>query len=118
MAKCATCKKHHNHGGKCNGVTLYSSCLLYEEDERGYVEYVINNKMEIPIGYQIPPLNTFENDWECNGNPIKFDKLQPFEWDMRRGLLICKMNAYVFEKVKKENEEEKTETKVLKFKGR
>lgn len=115
MAQCALCKKHCRHGGKCYGVTMYDSCLLYEEDERGYVEYSIGDKLEIPIGYQIPPLDTFENDWEYKGNPIKIDKLQPLEWDMRRGLLICKINAYVFEKVKKE-EDEKMETKILKFK--
>lgn len=113
MAQCATCKKHHNHGGKCNGATLYSSCLLYEEDDRGCVEYVRGMKLEIPIGWAIPPLDTYENDWECNGNDMKIDKLQPFEWDMRKGILICKVNAYVFKKIKKE---EKTETSVLIFK--
>lgn len=88
---CNKCKKYVIHGGNCQGPrrTLLSPCLMFEEDERGYVT-TKTLRIELPIGISIPHLRTFDNDWEYNGNSIKFYSLEPEKWDMKRCLLICK----------------------------
>lgn len=113
---CNTCKKYITHGGNCQGPrrTLLSPCLMFEEDERGYVATKTLG-MELRFGEPIPPFRTFDNDFKYNGNPVKFYKIEPLKWEMRRCLLICKAKADVFEPLICKEEPIKIITKIIKF---
>jgi hypothetical protein len=117
MRTCDDCKKYIIHGGKCQGAnkTLISPCLMFEEDERGYVT-TKTLQIELRFGVSIPPLRTFDNDWEYNNSPVKFYGIEPVKWDMKRGLLICEAQADVFNP-RKHEEDQDIETTIIKFGG-
>ena len=114
---CNTCKKNITHGGNCQGPrrTLLSPCLMFEEDERGYVA-TETLQVELHFGVSIPHLGTFDNDWEYNGNPIKFYWLEPLKWDMKRCVFICKAQAAIFKPIICKEEPTNITTKIIKFK--
>ncbi|MCE5295407.1 MAG: hypothetical protein LLF94_12465 [Chlamydiales bacterium] len=114
---CNTCKKYITHGGNCQGPrrTLLSPCLMFEKDERGYVA-TKTLQIELGFGMLIPPLITFDNDWEYNNNPIKFYRLEPLRWDMKRCVLICEARADIFEPIICKEEPTNIITKIIKFK--
>ena len=115
--ECNNCKKYIVHGGNCQGTgrqTLVSPCLMFKKDKRGYVTNK-NVKMELGFGCLIPPFRTFDNDWEYEGNPIKFYHIEPLRWDMKRCVLVCKANVDIFEQKQNEEKQEEIITKIMKF---
>jgi len=113
---CNTCKKYVTHGGNCQGSRriLLSPCLMFEEDDRGYVT-TKTLQIELHFGVSIPPLRTFDNDWEYKGNPVKFYRLEPLKWDMKHCLLICEARADIFEPLICKEEPTNIITKIIKF---
>lgn len=96
--QCAYCIRNRQHGGECNGKQDLKSCTLFKQDSRGCIRNT-DTRLEIPLFFQITPLNVWSNDWEIKGHDteVKINRIYGLDWDKTKGLLRlhCNIDYYI-----------------------
>ncbi|MDQ0150582.1 hypothetical protein ACFO6R_12645 [Eubacterium multiforme] len=118
--ECAYCIRHYRHGGECNGKTNNldeKGCLVFKLDKKG----CIRNKdfvLKIPLFYEVPLLNTWNNDWKVNGEDteIRITKIYGLTWDKEKGYikLHCNCDYYINEFSNTHKDNKKPILKIIK----
>jgi hypothetical protein len=94
MSECIYCKRHHDHGGKCQGTYKVTPCLLFERDPRGKWEYMLDTTLQVRFGSDIPQPFIDTNNYEICGidKTLQIIKINKIEWNIDakglRGIII------------------------------
>jgi len=99
--ECAYCIRNRSHGGEC-GKQKHDDkgCLIFKPDPRGCIRRS-DLKIPIPLYGDIPPLNTWSDQWSMNNvdTEIRIVDIKGLYWDKKKGKLIiyCYCEYYVNE---------------------
>ncbi|OEH86233.1 hypothetical protein BHU72_11905 [Desulfuribacillus stibiiarsenatis] len=96
--QCVYCKRNHTHGGECHKPKNdIKGCLIFLPDERGCIRSK-DTRLTFPIFHKIPPLRTWDSDWEIGGidTKIRINRIHGFDWDVPKGKLIVYCNIDYF----------------------
>lgn len=99
--QCYYCMRNYTHGGECQKPKRDDTgCLVFKADPKGCIRQD-DLRIEVPMFYNFPPLDTWDDSWTMNGvdTELKIVRVNGISWNKQRCTLIlhCRCEYYVNE---------------------